>query len=326
MSTQNNNTKLHDDSFVQPNSLYIDDRKDSEATAENGNGSADQSAPAPGSVKYKGDKEPEYGPKGEKIAAYPVPFKCFGKTTRIKLDKLGSLLSQLLSQKFHDFVGISIDPTPSNRNGVEFVTKMYFEDNQAPLGSGEIKNLENLVVVNKNNFSGDMLDMTHVLNNRYTGRTYKLTMQTRQLLAPFMYGKFNSNHPKDRRWENGTLVKEIVMSPYSYQYPAYRMQNAERILIEVSNFDIKELLRLLYGNSSMVIETIDNGDGSVTNLQAKKTTYYDIRFIKYDSYGVPIVNIEQFDKEAVESIIISENPPLRSMNGNVFYYSAPKRG
>lgn len=292
------------------------DGNPSKSTGETPEAATPQHAPKPAETKSEESWE------GKKLVADPIPFKCFGKTTRIKLDRLGGLMHMLLRQKFHDLVGVLIEPYATRYGGMDFLTKLYFENNTAPLEEGEIKNLESMVAPIGEKVTGNMYDLAQIRSNRSIGKTYRISMETRQLLAPFMYGKMNNNHPKNKKWENGTLVREINTGAQQYQGAFYRIQNAERIVVEVCNFDVRELLRLLYGASSMVTETVFNDSDEVVNYQTNKT-HYDIRYIKRDNYGTPIVNIEQFDKDEVDNIITAENPPIRSMTGSVYYYSAP---
>lgn len=317
MSTQ----KSHN--IVPDGSLHVQEVDDAKKKTAKADGTPDGQPAAPGTPPAATTTEPTEE-KWEKLelVADPIPFKSFGKTTRIRLDKLGMLLHALLKQKFHDIVGVFIEPYATTSGRTDFITTLYFEDNKAPVPAGKYKNLINQTVAPQSD-DHNMLDYTRIRSNRSSGKTYTLSMETRQLLAPFMYGKFRSNAPKSSKWESETLVQEIHMSPQYYQHAIYRMQNAERIVLKVKNFDIKEFLRLLYGGNTMITETVMDDNGDVLNYHSNRT-FYDIRLAKYDSNGVPIVNIEQFDKDEVDRIMADENPPIRYMNGNVFYYSAPE--
>lgn len=69
----------------------------------------------------------------------------------------------------------------------------------------------------------------------------------------------------------------------------------------------------------MVTSTTVDENGKITNYLA--TALYEARFIRFTRNDpfMFIMNIEQFDKDAVEKMALNENPAQRAINGIIYY-------
>lgn len=224
----------------------------------------------------------------------PVPFKAFGKTTRINSRDLAVLIRQHFQKTFHDCKGCLISYTD------RFQVTLFFENNATPVEEGKIKNLVNLTT-GQGVDSNDLFGQIQVLNRRYSGRTYELNEETKLLLSDFMYGGRKANNPKDKnKWNNYVTERRVPASNAIWQ------PNSESIIIAVTGLDIRVICQNLFGRK-MVTETITK-DGEVTNVTSD--AFYEVRYSKAMPDTTFMINIEQFDKDAVEELNKKENPQM----------------
>ena len=236
----------------------------------------------------------------------PAAFKAFGCTTRVRSDVLAKMIYGAFSKTFHDRRGANI----AFMNG-NFVLELYFENNTEELKSGAIMNLVNLVAPTPNNVSGtNLLARKRVVNNRVNGKTYTLNDETKLLLSDFMYGGRENNKPTSNRWHQ--FIQEVHVPTTD---PFFR--SSERILLRVVGLDFRKVLQMLYGRL-MVTETVAQGNGKDVNYRA--VAYYEPRYIKANADMTFIMNIEQFDKGAVEEFTVRENPLAQFNVSGVNYY------
>jgi hypothetical protein len=233
----------------------------------------------------------------EAIKWQPTPFIAFGKTTRVNSAELAHMISTEFKKTFHDLRGCNIIALPNN----QFAVELYFEQNTEPLPEGKIINLKSMIDP-VNTGDNNLYYRQQVVQNRKSGRTFTLNNETRLLLSRFMYGGKNANKPNDKKWNSEAVVKEIHI-PANDPY-MYRGRNIERAMLRVTNLDLRRILQELYGHD-MVFKTVADADG---DMNYRSIAYYEPRFIKANTDGTFIMNIEQFDKKEVENIITRENP------------------
>jgi hypothetical protein len=238
----------------------------------------------------------------------PTPFKAFGATTRINSGVLARMIYASFRKTFHDLRGANIAFINGN-----FVLELYFENNTENMKEGSIRNLVNLVAPDPNNGSNttNLYVRKRIVNNRNYGKTFTLNDETKLLLSDFMYGGRDNNKPTSNRWNN--YIHEVHI-PISDAY--YR--RGERILLRVVGLDLRKVLQMLYGRL-MVTETISQGNGKDMNYRA--VAFYEPRYIKACTNDPTfILNIEQFDKGAVEEFTARENPVANFNLTGVNYY------
>lgn len=233
----------------------------------------------------------------ESIKWQPETFEAFGKTTRINSAELSRKIYNHFKQTFHELKGVNLVAMPN-----QIAVEMYFERNTEPLPDGKIMNLDSLIDPVGSGAKNNMYERMNVVQNRRMGKTFTLNNETRLLLSKFMYGGKNANMPNNNKvWGNENVLRETHIPTND---PFLRGYNTERILVRVSNFDIRRILQELYGKD-IVTKTVANETGD-TNYRSEAR--YEVRFVKYANDGTFVMNIEQFDSAAIEKIFMQENP------------------
>lgn len=246
-----------------------------------------------------------------KLVFTPTNFRAIGKVTRISNAELARLIKQQFQQTFHDLVGVMIAPP---QQGTLFNVVFRFEDVKDAVPEGKIKNLVNLINPQqgtKTNFFAKQ----EIINNKISGKTYDLSDETKLLLSDFMFGGRNVNKPGSKVWKLGTpgcVVNEIHQS--LSRDPRYNW-GTQRIYVTVGGLDLRTILRAIYGNS-MVVGTDKNDDNSIVNYNAK--ALYDAQMGKFNPDGTYMINVQQFDKDAVAEIVQRENPQYVYDSGMFF--------
>lgn len=252
-------------------------------------------------------------PENSRLEMEAEPFKKIANVTRTNTKSLSLLIKSKFKPIFHDLKGVFIQYAGNNM----FLTSFAFEYNPSSCGPDEIRNL---IPVNQradNKYrGGDLFDQNRRLQERYSGKTYELTDETKLLLAPFMYGDAKQNHYKSKNWNSRiTEHKEStnLSAPFMYQ------QQTERVYVVVQGIDLLKILRLIYGNK-MVSNTVIDENGKLKNNLAK--AFYNIRFHKMDPDNnlSAIISIEQIDKEQVEEQIQYEAPKYGMRNPGAFMF------
>lgn len=226
-------------------------------------------------------------------------FEAFGKTTRINSAELSRKIYNHFKQTFHELKGCNLVAMPNN----QFMVEMFFERNTEPLPNGKIMNLDSLIdPVGRGGSNNNLYERMQVTQNRRMGKTFTLNNETKLLLSKFMYGGKNANLPNNKKvWGNDAVLREVhipVTDPFRRGY------NTDRILVRVSGLDIRRILQELYGRD-MITKTVANESGD-TNYRSEAR--YEVRFVKANTDGTFIMNIEQFDSAAIEQIFMRENP------------------
>ena len=234
----------------------------------------------------------------ESIKWQPETFEAIGKTTRINSAELSRKIYAHFKQTFHELRGCNMVVLPNGQIAVE----MFFERNTEPLPDGKIMNLDSLVDPVGAGSRNNLYERMQVTQNRFRGKTFTLNNETKLLLSKFMYGGKNANMPNNNKvWSNENVLREIhipVTDPFRRGY------NTDRILMRVSSLDIHRILQELYGRD-IITKTVANESGD-TNYRSEAR--YEVRFIKANTDGTFIMNIEQFDTAAIEKIFMQENP------------------
>lgn len=262
-----------------------------------------------------GEKEPKMIgnlPENSVFEFEPTPFDKVGEFTRTTNKKLCMLIKAKFSQTFHDLRGVMI-----HFRGGQFITEFYFEQNADPLKPGQIHNLENLVTQVNN--SKSFLPGQQAISNKLNGRMFTLNDETKLLLSDFMMGGRRANHPNDKgKWDKNIKIvdSQIRVGGMNPLYPT----TAHEVYVMVTGLDLRRLLKGVVYGETMVTETKTNADGKTVNLTA--TAFYEPRYMR----PLPSVdelfaiNVDRFDKAAVEKSIIEENPTIyNAPNGVAFY-------
>lgn len=251
-------------------------------------------------------------PLGAHLDWAPITFESFGRTTRVTNDELSRKIYAAFSESFHDLIGANITCTPGGNGGSNFNLELFFEQNTDPRPAGKIENLVNLTSPNG---AKGLFAKNQIVQNRVNNKNFTLNDETRMLLSEFMYGGKDHNKYSDAKtWSK--WIRQIPIPVRAYSDPFYR--NGDRIVICVGGLDLRRVLQKLYGKE-MVISTSTSADGTIVNNTA--TAFYEVRFIKMsqNGNGTFIMNIEQFDKGAVEFYTARENPQMVQNTGIVYY-------
>ena len=219
----------------------------------------------------------------------PIPFKSVGKSMRLTNRDLSLLIKSALGEIFHDLKGVYVGCQP----GCQLFAQLYFQDNQNPVPEGKIKNLINIF---ENNSANSMYEKQKMLNNRFKGKQYQLTDETKTLLKDIMYGGHNI---KDNVFNNNVTE---VKSPASSFYNAQATNN----MVRVSGIDLAKIVRKIFGKKMIVETTTD--DGKTVNKMAE--CLYEVRYSGVNAVEPTIfmINIEQFDINAIQELSNKEIP------------------
>lgn len=253
---------------------------------------------------------PEGWDGSEEIVIEPASFEAVGKITRIRSDEFARKIKSAFRTTFHDLVGVNVEVGNNT-----ILTQFYFEDNTAELPKGKIKSMVN---INRNNHATNLFDLKTIVNNKFTGKVYKLNNETRLLLSKFVYGGANRSKPNNlNRWENESS-NECIVTQVKMPAP----MGGERIILKVSGLDTNKIAQALYGDK-MVTKTIkDNEDGSEVNVVS--SAMYNVRYggtVKNDNTGLFNINIDQIDPEAVKELTAKEDPSyFNTVTGGIRFY------
>ena len=244
-------------------------------------------------------------PEGAYLKWAPIPFESFGRTTRITNDELSSKIHKAFGQNFHELVGANVGCVNGN-----FTLELFFEQNTTDCPKDKIRNLVNLTA--PDGVTG-LFAKNQIVQNRANNKNFTLNDETKMLLSKFMYGgKEKNSYKNTKRWAQ--CIRQFPLPVNAYGDPFYR--NGDRILVCVIGLDLRRVLQELYG-TDMVVSTSTTSGYSHNNTTAM--AYYEPRFIKMNTNGTFIMNIEQFDKGAVEKYVARENPQL-IYNTGVMYW------
>lgn len=246
----------------------------------------------------------------EKLKWTPIPFQAFGKTTRITSVELSKLIRTAFGCVFHELRGVNVLAMNN-----QFIVEMFFQRNNDPLPEGKIMNLDS--IADPVGSSNNMYIKNQIVQNKRNGFTYSINNETRLLLSRYMHQGEEANKPNNKKWNTSNDVHAMVREIHtSVQNPLmYRGANIEEVYLRVTNFDLKRILQALYGDT-MITTTVYNGEKD-TNYSSKAR--YQPRFAKANNDRTFILNIEQFDPDAVEDIIMRENPMMQNLSGIQMY-------
>ena len=247
----------------------------------------------------------------EYMAFEPDVFSAIGKVMRINSAELAKRLYARFRQTFHDLKGVYIAPVMNNMTA--FNVEFFFQRNDAECGSEEIPNLENLAT--NNSKVTDVFERQKSIQNRKIGKTYALNNETKLLLSKYMYGGADYNKPTNGKiWNNDNIVKEVHVGGNGYG--AFHQYGTEYFLLRVSGLNLNVLLAELFGKN-MITKTISDGNGEDTNFSVAAA--YQATFVKNCPDGTFMINITQFDRQAVEEEYIKENPIPQGYGGVQMY-------
>ena len=247
----------------------------------------------------------------------PVSFKAFGKIMRTTNRLLASAIREYYSKTFHDLRGVNIVYEPSR---AQFFTEFFFSKNINQCPSNKIDNLRDLTTISGTD-KHSLYYQKQVIENRSMGRHYTINDKTRLLLSDIMFGGRNANKPNAKVWNQPHVIDEITVPTSSLGFNP----RAVDILVRVAGgvFDFHRILSKLFGGR-MIVETksfVDDA-GNTRNKNISVEAAYEARYIKPvpNEPFVFTMNIEQFDKNGVEELVLKENP-VRSLAANgIIYY------
>lgn len=252
-----------------------------------------------------------------KLEFDPITFESYGKFARTTNRQLATIIREYYSKTLHDLRGVNIVYNPS-APAAPFELIMYFAKNSLPKPDGKIDNLSDLTVV-QNTEKTSLYWMKKAVDNKAGGKHYTLNDATKLLLGDIMWGGKDANKPNNNgRWS--TFISEVWVPTSDWTYNP----KAGELLIEVKGcFDFHRVLKKIFGNTMVTkteVYTDDEGQSRAKNFTAEAA--YEARFIKYsvNEPNVFTMNIEQFDKAAVEEIVGRENPVRRATISGVVYY------
>jgi len=243
----------------------------------------------------------------------PITFNSFGNIMRTTNRNLATIIKENYQKIFHDLRGVYIAYYPGSP--APFMVEFYFAKNIAPKPEDKIANLKDLTVMDAQH--NNLYYQKQVLNNKVGGKHYTLNDDTKIILGDIMFGGKDANKPNQAKWNN--FIEEVWVPTVDQ---TFRPGSGE-LLIKVSKcFDIHRILQKVMPEHMLwKIENKDDGAGNSKAVVSTAVAKYECRFIKF-TYNDPfvfIMNIEQFDKNAVEEMTASENPTQRIVSGVVYY-------
>lgn len=264
--------------------------------------------------KLKNEKNPaEYSifDGTEYMLWEPDPFKAIGKVMRINSAELAKMIYARFRQTFHDLKGVYIAPVMNNQTA--FNVEFYFQRNEAACGTEEFPNLENLST--NNSKVTDVFERQRSIQNRKIGKTYTLNNETKLILSKYMYGGKDFNKPTNGKvWNNDNIVKEVHVGGNGFN--AFHQYGTEYVLLKVTGLNLNMLLVELFGRT-MINKTVTDSLGGDTNFAVAAA--YQATFVKYCQDGTFMINVTQFDRQAVEEEYVKENPMPQGYGGVQMY-------
>lgn len=253
-------------------------------------------------------------PANSQFEFQPTPFKSFGHTTRITNKQLCEIIKAKFAETFHDLRGVMIHFYNGN-----FVTEFYFEYNADQLKPGQIRNMENLTQGSKNDKS--FLAGQQRIYNKLQGRLFTINDETKLLLSDYMYGGRKANQPNDRKkWDQNIKPIDTKVGNNTFGHNPIFPNQVHEVYVMVTGLDLRRILRDVVFGDTMVTETKKNENDQLVNYTSK--AYYEPRYIK-PLPGIDevfVMNIEQFDKDAVEQFVAFENPMIYSAPNGVRFF------
>lgn len=243
----------------------------------------------------------------------PSPFVSFGKIMRMTNRDLAVAIKNYYYQTFHDLRGIFIGWDGSNFN-VDF----YFSKNMEPKPDEKIYNLVDITAAPKSGAS--LYALKQAVDNKSAGKRYTLNDQTKLLLSDICYGGRNNAKPQNTKFWQSRIREIWIPSTDTFYNP-----RAGQLVLSVSGcFDIHRILSKLFGKR-MVVETStfkDEASGKDKAQNRISDAAYEARYIRpvINEPHVFIMNIEQFDKAAVEKITTMENPIRPLLHNGIVYF------
>lgn len=247
----------------------------------------------------------------------PLTFEAYGKTMRATNRQIATIVREYYAKTFHDLRGVNVVYNPG-QPAAPFELIMYFAKNSLDVPTNKISNLTDLTVVHGTNTTS-LYYLKQAVDNKAVGKHYTLNDQTKLLLGDIMFGGKGANKPKNvNRWN--AFISEVPVQTSNWAFDPRSVE----VLIQVKGcFDFHRVLKKIFGGT-MVTKTdvTKNQDGRTMARNTSAEAAYEARFIKYafNDPNVFIMNIEQFDKAAVEELVAKENPISRAAVSGVVYF------
>jgi hypothetical protein len=255
-------------------------------------------------------------PETAELEWVPIGYKAFGKIMRMTNRSIATAIREYYAKTFHEIRGVNVMYDPSH---AQFVTEFYFSKNTTPCPENKMENLRDLTTISGQD-RHNLYYQKQIVDNKGFGKHYTINDKTRLLLSDIMYGGRANNKPNSKVWNQPHVIDEIRVPTTDMTYDVRRSFN---ILVRVAGcFDFRRILTKLFGNK-MIIETKPYTDEQ-GNTRAKNVSVeaaYEARYIKPvpNEAFVFVMNVEQFDKSAVEELVMKENPVRPIMNGIIYY-------
>ena len=244
----------------------------------------------------------------------PANFVSFGKLMRTTNRDLSLAIKNYYAQTFHDIRGVYIA-----WDGVNFSVDMYFSKNMEPKPADKIDNLIDITAAPKSGAS--LYALKQAVDNKTAGKRYTLNDQTKLLLSDVCFGGKNNAKPQNIKFWQSRIREVWIPATDTFYNP-----RAGQLILSVTGcFDLHRILSKMFGRR-MVVETLLAKEENSNNTKVQNRTSdaaYEARYIRpvvNEPYTF-IMNIEQFDKSAVERITTAENPIKPLVHSGLFYFS-----
>ena len=240
----------------------------------------------------------------------PITFSAFGRIMRTTNQDISVLIKEYYGKTFHDLRGTFIQ-----WDGQQMILTIYFSKNMEPCPEGKIENLVDISAASNGN---NYFVMKQAIHNKAMGKRYSLNDETKLLLSDICYGGRQQAKPNNTKFWN-QAISDMWLPTAD---PFYGPRTGQLLLCVRGCFDFHRVLSKLFGRR-MVVETTKQQEGSeIIETNHYSNAAYEARYIKPvpNNPNVFVMHIEQFDKNAVDRIMVQENPvqPLRA-NGIVCF-------
>ena len=255
-----------------------------------------------------------FGELSEKAYAEfdPITFNSFGNIMRTTNRNLATIIRENYQKIFHDLRGVYIAYIPGSP--APFMVEFYFAKNVLDKPAEKLANLKDLAVMDAGH--NNLYYQKQILNNKVEGKHYTINDETKLILSDIMFGGKDANKPNNAKWNN--YIEEVRIPTMDATY----IPGSTEIMVKVSKcFDLRRILQKIMPANMLYKVEASGEDGSTKAKVSMAPAKYEARFIKflYNDPFVFIMNIEQFDKNAVEEMVTSENPQQKMMSGVVYY-------
>ena len=248
------------------------------------------------------------------LAWEPVKYHAFGKVMRTTNRDIAIAIREFLSKTFHELKGVNV---LYDLVKFQMVTELYFSPNMNQCPSNKILNLKDLTTITEPS-KDNLFYRKKIIENRTMGKHYTINDETKILLSDLTYGG-RSNKPDSKIWTQSHVIDEIQIPSGDQTYGPRAIETLVRV---AGCFDFRRILSKLFGHVMVVgTKQYQDDQGRIRYKNISTDAAYEARYIKpvANEPFVFIMNIEQFDKNAVQELVVRENPTRPMVNGIIYY-------